>query len=241
MNKVYLVGAGPGDIELLTVKALKLVQTADVIVYDKLVNEDILAEKNEDCELIYVGKEQGHHILPQEEINELLYNLSLKYKKVVRLKGGDPFVFGRGGEEALYLKKRDRKFEIVPGISSSISVLSYAGIPITHRDISHSFRVITGHTRLDECIVNENMLQCNETTVFLMSLNNLEKIVNKFISFGKDLKTPCAIISKGTTEEQKVITGTLGNIVSKSSDAVTPSIIVFGEVVKLREQLKWFD
>ncbi len=241
MSKVYLTGAGPGDIELLTVKALRLIQSADVLVYDKLVNPEILLEVKNDCELIYVGKEKGHHILPQDEINELLYQLSKKYKKVVRLKGGDPFVFGRGGEEALYLKQRDVAFEIIPGISSSVSVLSYAGIPITQRDVAQSFRVITGHTKLDECVVNENTLNCNETTVFLMSLNNLEKIVDKLISYKKDLNTPVAIISNGTTNKQKVITGTLENIVSKSHEAVTPSIIVFGEVVKLREQLRWFD
>jgi len=145
MGKVYLTGAGPGDIDLLTVKALRVVRNADVIIYDRLANADILKEAKSGCEFIYVGKEDGLHILPQDEINEVIYQNALKYETVVRLKGGDPFVFGRGGEEAKYLKERGISYEIIPGVTSAIAVPAYAGIPVTHRGVSVSFKVVTGH------------------------------------------------------------------------------------------------
>ena len=145
MPKVYLTGAGPGDVELLTLKAVRVIQNANVLIYDRLVNPEILDMVKPSCDLIYVGKEDKKHTLPQEDINELIYQASLKYENVVRLKGGDPFVFGRGGEEALYLYERNIKFEIIPGISSAIAVPAYAGIPVTHRGITTSFRVVTGH------------------------------------------------------------------------------------------------
>jgi uroporphyrin-III C-methyltransferase len=240
---VYLTGAGPGDIELLTVKALRLVQNADVIIYDRLANSEILAEAKETTELIFVGKEKGNHSVPQDEINEIIYQASLKYKNVVRLKGGDPFVFGRGGEEALYLKQRDVGFEIVPGVTSAISVAAYAGIPITHRGITPSFRVVTGHRKASENMadINWHSFIEDETIVFLMGLHNTELIVSKLIEVGKKEDYPCAIISKGTTKDQKVIVGTLRDIVGKSKEAVSPAIIVVGEVVKLREELEWFN
>lgn len=144
-TKVYLTGAGPGDIELLTLKAARVIGEADVIIYDKLANPEILKMAKKDCEFIFVGKESGNHSVPQEEINEIIYQYALKYKNVVRLKGGDPFVFGRGGEEAIYLHQREIKFEIIPGISSSVAVPAYAGIPVTHRGITTSFRVVTAH------------------------------------------------------------------------------------------------
>lgn len=242
-SKVYLTGAGPGDIELLTVKALKAIQNADVIIYDRLANSQILKEAKKEAKLIFVGKEKGFHRVPQDEINEIIYQNALKYEKVVRLKGGDPFVFGRGGEEALYLKKRGIAFEIIPGVTSAISVPAYAGIPVTNRGITPSFRVVTGHRKTSENIadINWNSFIEDETIIFLMGLHNIELIITNLLKVGKPKDYPCAIISNGTTKNQKVIEGTLETIVQKSKDAVSPSIIIVGEVVKLRNDLKWFD
>ncbi len=242
-SMVYLTGAGPGDKDLLTIKALKVIQKADVIIYDRLANPDILEEAKENTELIFVGKEKGNHRVPQDEINEIIYQCSLKYKTVVRLKGGDPFVFGRGGEEALYLKQRGIKFEIIPGITSSISVPAYAGIPVTHRGVTPSFRVVTGHRKSSDNIahINWNSFIEDETIVFLMGLHNIELIVTNLLKVGKDENYPCAIISNGTTKKQKVIVGTLKDIVEKSKEAISPAIIIIGEVVNLRDELKWFD
>lgn len=243
MNKVYLTGAGPGDVDLLTIKALKVIKKADVIIYDRLANPEILEEAKEDVELIFVGKEKGNHRVPQDEINEIIYQCALKYENVVRLKGGDPFVFGRGGEEALYLKERNIKFEIIPGVTSAISVPAYAGIPVTNRGVTPSFRVVTGHRKSSENIADINWSSFieDETIVFLMGLHNIELIVTKLLEVGKAKDYPCAIISNGTTKNQKVITGTLETIVEKAKDAVSPAIIIVGEVVKLREDLKWFE
>lgn len=240
---VYLTGAGPGDVELLTVKAFRIIKKADVIIYDRLANKDILLEAKKNAVLIYVGKEKNNHKVPQEEINEIIYQASLKYKNVVRLKGGDPFVFGRGGEEALYLNKRAQKFEIIPGITSAISVPAYAGIPVTHRGITPSFRVVTGHTKSSTNIADINWKSFieDETIIFLMGLHNIKLIVEKLLEVGKKEDYPCAIISNGTCANQKVIIGTLKDIVSKSSDAVSPSIIIIGEVVNLHKDLNWFN
>jgi uroporphyrin-III C-methyltransferase len=242
-SMVYLTGAGPGDKDLLTIKALKVIQKADVIIYDRLANPDILEEAKKNTELIFVGKEKGNHRVPQDEINEIIYQCSLKYETVVRLKGGDPFVFGRGGEEALYLKQKGVKFEIIPGITSSISVPAYAGIPVTHRGITPSFRVVTGHRKSSDNIADINWSSFieDETIVFLMGLHNIELIVTNLLKVGKDENYPCAIICNGTTKKQKVIVGTLKDIVEKSKEAVSPAIIIVGEVVNLRDELKWFD
>jgi uroporphyrin-III C-methyltransferase len=242
-KKVYLAGAGPGDIELMTLKSARVVKEADVIIYDKLVNPEILKMAKEGCEFIFVGKEYAKHLMPQEEINEIIYQAALKYEVIVRLKGGDPFVFGRGGEEALYLKEKGIKFEIIPGITSSISVPAYAGIPVTNRGYTTSFRVVTGHedpTKKDSQI-NWQSFVTDETIVFLMSIHNIKLITDKLIEVGKLSTTPCAIISRGTTKEQKVVVGTLENITEKSNGIPTPAMIVVGEVVKLREDLKWFE
>jgi len=242
MAKVYLTGAGPGDMDLLTVKALRVVKEADVIIYDRLANPDILKEAKNGCEFVYVGKEDGHHIMPQDDINEVIYQNALKYENVVRLKGGDPFVFGRGGEEAAYLYERNIKFEIIPGISSAISAPAYAGIPVTHRGIAVSFRVVTAHespNKKDSQIPWENF-RTDDTIVFLMGLHNLPKITKKLIEIGKDKNFPCAVISRGTTPEQTVVVGTLENIVEKAKDVPTPALIIVGKVVELREQLNWF-
>ncbi|MFX4233137.1 uroporphyrinogen-III C-methyltransferase [Aliarcobacter butzleri] len=243
MPKVYLTGAGPGDVELLTLKAVKAIQNADILIYDRLVNPEILELAKKECELIYVGKEDKKHTLPQEDINELIYQASLKYENVVRLKGGDPFVFGRGAEEALYLKQRGIKFEIIPGITSAIAVPAYAGIPVTHRGLTTSFRVVTGHENPKKKISQiewETFLN-DETIIFLMGYHNIEIISSKLLSLGKRKDYPCAIISKGTTTEQKVVVGTLEDIVEKSKDLPTPVMIVIGEVVNLREQINWFN
>jgi len=242
MGRVYLTGAGPGDIELMTVKALRVVKEADVIIYDRLANPEILEEAKNGCEFVYVGKEDGRHIMPQDEINEVIYQNALKYENVVRLKGGDPFVFGRGGEEALYLLERDIKFDIIPGITSAISAPAYAGIPVTHRGVAVSFRVVTGHESPNKKVsqIPWDNFKTDDTIVFLMGLHNLPKISAKLIEIGKSKDYPVAVISRGTTPEQTVVVGTLENIVSKAKDVPTPALIVVGKVVELREQLNWF-
>jgi len=242
MGKVYLTGAGPGDVELLTLKAHRVIGEADVIIYDRLANPEILEMAKDGCEFVYVGKEDGRHTLPQDEINEVIYQNALKHEIVVRLKGGDPFVFGRGGEEGAYLKERGITFEIIPGITSAISVPAYAGIPVTHRGVAVSFRVVTGHespNKKESQIPWENF-RTNDTIIFLMGLHNLEKISSKLIEIGKPKDFPCAVISRGTTKEQQVVVGTLEDIKEKAKDLPTPALIVVGEVVKLREQLAWF-
>ena len=243
MSRVHLVGAGPGEIELLTIKALRVIKEADIIVYDRLANPEILKEAKKTATLKYVGKEDGRHSVPQDEINEILYQAALKYENVVRLKGGDSFVFGRGGEEALYLHERNIAFDVIPGITSSISVPAYAGIPVTHRNISTSFRVVTGHEAPDKeaSQIDWNSFKTDETVIFLMGFHNLSKIVGKLIEVGKPKDYPCAVISKGTTPQQKVIVGTLDNIVEKTVGLETPALIVIGKVVKLREKLKWLS
>jgi len=242
MGKVYLTGAGPGDLELLTLKALRVIEEADVIIYDRLANPDILEKAKSGCEFVYVGKEDGRHIVPQDEINEIIYQNALKYENVVRLKGGDPFVFGRGGEEALYLLERDIKFDVIPGITSAISAPAYAGIPVTHRGVSVSFRVVTGHESPNkkESQIPWDNFKTDDTIVFLMGLHNLPKISKKLMEIGKASDYPVAVISKGTTAEQSVVVGTLSDIVEKAKDIPTPALIVVGKVVKLREQLNWF-
>ncbi len=243
MGKVYLTGAGPGDIELLTLKAFRLVKEADVIIYDRLANPDILKEAKDGCKFIYVGKEDSHHTLPQEEINELIYQNALQYEKVVRLKGGDPLVFGRGGEEAIYLRERGIEFEFIPGITSAIAVPEYAGIPVTHRGVTVSFRVVTGHESRDKKssqIPWENY-KTDDTIIFLMGLHRLEYIANKLIDIGKPRDYPVAVISRGTMSDSKTIVGTLENIYQKAKDLPTPALIVVGKVVNLREQLNWFE
>jgi len=243
MGKVYLTGAGPGCIDLLTVKALRVVKEADVIIYDRLANPDILKEAKDGCEFVYVGKEDSYHTLPQEEINEVIYQNALKYESVVRLKGGDPFVFGRGGEEGTYLRERGIKFEFIPGITSAIAVPGYAGIPVTHRGITVSFRVVTGHESKDKShsqIPWENY-KTDDTIIFLMGLHRLQHITKKLIEIGKPRTYPIAVISRGTTKDEKTVVGTLETIWDLAKELPTPALIVVGEVVKLREQLSWFE
>jgi len=231
MGKVYLTGAGPGDIELLTVKALRVVREADVIIYDRLANPDILKEAKDGCEFVYVGKEDSHHTLPQEEINEVIYQSALKHENVVRLKGGDPLVFGRGGEEGIYLFERNIKFEFIPGITSAIAVPEYAGIPVTHRGIT-----VKDHSQIPW----ENY-KSDDTIVFLMGLHRLRTICKKLIGIGKPKDYPIAVISRGTRPDEKTVIGTLEDIYEKAKDLPTPALIVVGKVVNLHKQLSWFE
>lgn len=245
-GKVYLIGAGPGNIDLITVKGLKIIQTADVIVYDRLANPRLLSYRKPNAELIYVGKTPNHHTLKQDEINELLLNLAQKGKIVARLKGGDPYVFGRGGEEAELLYENNILFEVVPGISSSIAAPSYAGIPVTHRNVAVNFTVITGHEDPNKETSQLNWPRLAEdcgTLIFLMGVGNLEKIVTELIKHGKSNETSVALVQWGTRPEQRVVTGTLSNIVDvvKANNITSPSIIIVGEVVKLRKVLSWFE
>ena len=242
---VYLVGAGPGDAGLFTKKGLDCVRKADVIVYDNLISGSILNEARLDAELIYAGKRSGHHHMRQEEISALLVEKVLEGKAVVRLKGGDPFIFGRGGEEALELAKRKIPFEIVPGVSSSYSVPAYAGIPVTHRGLASSFHVITGHEDIskEESALDYRTLAKEEgTLVFLMGLKNLDKIASNLIANGKDPKTPTAVLERGTTAAQKSVKADLAHIAEAAERAglKTPAISVIGPVVDLKDSLSWF-
>lgn len=241
-GRVYLVGAGPGDPELLTLKAKWALEEADLIVYDRLANPSLL-DINPGAEKIYAGKKAAQHHLTQDETNNLLYREAAKGRTVARLKGGDPFVFGRGGEEGLYLRERGIDFEVIPGISSAIGGLAYAGIPISHRDLATSFHVITGHTREDDDLDYENLAGLRGTLVFLMGLKNLERIREGLIDSGKDPKTPVALIQWASTSRQRVLVSDLENIVrdKEKSTIDTPAIIVVGEVVGLRKDLNFYE
>lgn len=234
-GKVYLVGAGPGDPELITVKGLKLIQQADAILYDRLVSKDLLVLARKGAELICVGKSSNHHTLKQEEINRLLAEKAEKYPIVVRLKNGDPYVFGRGAEEAIFLAGQDIPFEVVPGVSSTIAVPASAGVPLTHRDYASSVAIITGHRRDDQEVRIANA----DTLVFVMPVANLPRIAEKLLEKGKSPETPCVLIEKGTLSGQKVVQGNLANIFknSKAQDIRPPAIFVVGEVVNLRKLL----
>lgn len=249
MNKkgfVYLIGAGPGDPDLFTLKGKKILQKAEVIVYDHLVSDAILAFANPEAEYIYVGKISGKHALSQDEINAVLVNRAGEDKIVARLKGGDPFLFGRGGEEALYIREHGYDFEIVPGITSAIAVPAYAGIPVTHRDATSSFAVITGHEKPGK---SESSIRWREiangigTLVFLMGVENLEYICEQLIKHGREASTPVALIRWGTLPEQEVLTGTLDTIVkeAKRISFKPPAVIVVGDVVHLQEKLSWVE
>lgn len=243
---VYLIGAGPGDAGLLTVKAREILEAADVVIYDRLADEKILDYAPEACEKIYVGKAAGRHTLRQNEINSLLVEKGSANKIVVRLKGGDPFVFGRGGEEAIHLRENNLDFEIISGVTSAVAVPAYAGIPVTHRGVATSFAVVTGHedpTKAESSIRWENLATAVDTLIFLMGIANLPKITAKLIEFGRDKKTPAAIIRCGTKSAQEVLITTLENAAAdvEENQIAPPAIFVVGEVVNLREKLKWFD
>ena len=238
MGTVYLIGAGPGDPELITVKGLKRLQTCEVVIYDRLASFQLLDEVKEDCVKIYVGKEAGQHSKTQEEINQIMVTYAKKYEHVVRLKGGDSFVFGRGGEEIEALKKHNIAYEVVPGITSAIAVPEMAGIPVTHRGMSQSFHVITGHTSsLDHTLTDnyEVLAKLEGTLVFLMGLGNLAKIADQLIQHGKAVTTPVAVISNGTMIHQTTIRATLGTILDlvHEKEISSPAIIVIGQTAGL--------
>lgn len=238
---VYLVGAGPGDPQLMTLRARAILEAADVVVYDRLVGDEILNWCREGAEKIYVGKAAANHALSQDEINALLVEKAQAGKSVCRLKGGDPFVFGRGGEEALFCRAHGVPFEIVPGVSSSIAAPAYAGVPVTQRGVAASFAVVTGHTKDDDAPPQE--LPVADTLVFLMGVRALPKIVAQLLGRGDNAQTPVALVRWGTTAQQHVVTGTLETIEDEVARAklLPPALIVVGDVVRLRDELRWFD
>lgn len=245
MSKVYLVGAGCGSLDLYTNKALDLISKADCLIYDRLVDPQVLKYAKADCECIYVGKKAGQHTLKQEEINALLVQKAQVYTTVVRLKGGDVYVFGRGGEEGLYLKEHHVDFEVVPGISSSIAGLAYAGIPITHRGISQGFHVYTAHSK-DNTLSHmdfKTMLPNDQTYVFLMGLAQLPRIVEGLLSNGKPANTPVALISHASLPSQQTLVSTLEKVCDDFQKQPLPSplLIVVGQVVSLRKDLNFFE
>ena len=244
-GKVVLVGAGPGDTGLLTLKGEKYIKQADCLVYDRLSSPEFLSMVKAGCELIYVGKENHKHVMKQNAINELLYEKSKYHELVVRLKGGDPYVFGRGGEEALYLVDRNVEVEVVPGVSSSVAALAAAGIPITHRGIAKGFQVITAHSRKDEEADIDYSLLTDETItcVFLMGLAHVKSIAAGLMKAGRRADTPAAVISNGTLAAQRKCIGTLADIGEKIEEAklTSPAIIVVGDVVSLNDRLDFFE
>jgi uroporphyrinogen III methyltransferase / synthase len=245
---VSLIGAGPGDPGLMTLKGVERLREADAIVYDYLVNPEILKYARPDAEIVYAGKKAGKHTLPQEEINALLVQLAQSGKRVARLKGGDPFVFGRGGEEATALHEAEIPFEIIPGISSAIAAPAYAGIPVTHRDFVSSFTVITGHERKDVTDADTrldwaSLAKVGGTLVFLMGVGQLDKIAANLTEAGLSPDTPAAVVQWGTYQHQRTVVGTVATIHALAQEAgiKPPAVTVIGQVVALRDQLAWFD
>lgn len=239
-GEVVLVGAGPGDAGLLTIKGLQQIQQADIIVYDRLVSDEIMNLTRRDAERVFVGKRAGFHCVPQEQINQILLEQAQKGKRVVRLKGGDPFIFGRGGEELETLYDANIPFSVVPGITAASGCSAYSGIPLTHRDYAQSIRLITGHVKDDGQIDWKSLAAEKQTLVFYMGLSQAESIRLNLINHGMDSHTPAAIIEEGSTTKQKVITGTLDNLHELALQARSPSLIIIGAVVALRDKLNWF-
>jgi uroporphyrin-III C-methyltransferase/precorrin-2 dehydrogenase/sirohydrochlorin ferrochelatase len=249
-GEVYLVGGGPGDPDLLTFRALRLMQQCDVCVYDKLVSKEVMELVRRDAELIYVGKARDRHTLPQEEINQLLVRLAKDGKRVLRLKGGDPFIFGRGGEEIETLMEHGVPFQVVPGITAANGVSAYAGIPLTHRDYAQSCIFTTGHLKpksdQTEAVVELDwpaLTRPNQTVVIYMGLVGLDQICAKLITHGLPANTPAAVVQQGTTIRQRVVVGDLSDLAVKvnAAELKPPCLIIVGQVVKLREKLAWFE
>ncbi|TWX72515.1 uroporphyrinogen-III C-methyltransferase [Colwellia sp. C1TZA3] len=234
-GQVALVGSGPGDAELLTIRALRFIEQADVAIYDRLVSDEIMALLPQDCERLYVGKEQAKHCVPQDKINELLVKYAQQGRKVLRLKGGDPFIFGRGGEEAEFLLKNGISCHLCPGITAASGCTTYAGIPLTHRGVAQGCTFITGHTQNDgQLNLPWQSLSCSsQTVVFYMGINTLPSITEQLIKHGRDGNTPAALIRKGTQPEQQIFRGTLSSLANLATEhkVTPPTLIVIGEVV----------
>lgn len=242
MSNVYLVGAGPGDPDLITVKGVKAIEAADVILYDRLVNKALLEYAREGTKFLYCGKDPYRHALPQSETNKTMVALAKKGYTVTRLKGGDPFVFGRGGEEAEVLAEHNITFEIVPGITSGVAAPAYAGIPVTHRNYSSSVSFITG-TITDEAKEEErwhHLAQGTDTLCIYMGVKKLPHIRHMLLKHGRSAQTPVALVYLGTSEFQETVTGTLDNILEVAAHVKNPAMIIVGEVVNLRERISWF-
>lgn len=241
---VYLVGAGPGDAELLTVRALRLLAAADVLVFDNLVSKEVLDCVPEGVERIYVGKKAAHHALPQGEINQLLVSLARQGRKVVRLKGGDPYIFGRGGEEVEELVNAGVPFEVVPGITAASGISAYAGIPLTHRDFAQACVFVTGHLQDGSVGLDWDMLaRPRQTLVFYMGITQLPAICDQLVAHGLPASTPAAVVRRGTQSAQKVVTSDLGHLAEavKAAGIVPPALTIVGDVVGLQARLAWFQ
>lgn len=239
-GEVVLVGAGPGDAGLLTLKGLQQIQQADVIVYDRLVSDEIMQLARRDAERIFVGKRAGYHCVLQEDINQILCEHAYAGRRVVRLKGGDPFIFGRGGEELEILAHHRIAFSVVPGITAASGCSAYSGIPLTHRDYSQGVHLVTGHAQKDDAFDWYSLAATKQTLVFYMGLRQAVEIQKKLLSHGMLATTPVALIENGTTTQQKVSTGTLNQLTQLAAQAASPTLIIVGNVVSLREKLNWF-
>jgi uroporphyrin-III C-methyltransferase len=237
---VHIVGAGPGDPELITVRGARLLREADVVLYDRLVSPELLETTRPDALLVFVGKRCGRASITQDEINETLTRHARAGRRVVRLKGGDPFVFGRGGEECLDLAEEGIPFEVVPGVTSATAVPAYAGIPVTHRNLATAFTVISGHLHGESDAYDWHALAASPTLVVLMGLGNLGAIAERLMAAGKPPKTPAAVIQSGTAEDQKVVSAPLDGIARAAAELEPPATIVIGPVVALSERIRWF-